>query len=132
MDWEPVISAVAGGSTGLVIMLAGKWWDGRAARAARAAKTETDTARTFYANLLDRYDRLQKRCDEQEQTINVLEAKLARAERAAESGATLCEHYETHLDELYIAGQARFPADWQSFLNNLRSARPPTRSGRQS
>lgn len=132
MDWGPVISALSGGGTGLLIMLAGKWWDGRTARVTQKAKADTDTARTFYANLIDRYDRLQKRCDELEQERNVIEAKLARAERAAETADTLCEAHERHLDEVYVAGQARFPGDWQSFLNNLRTPRPAKRGGRAS
>lgn len=138
MDWGALLNGPGGGALiGLIIVLVNRAFDARQARAratagttATGVKSEAETARSFYANLLEQYNRMQARCDTLEQTNNILEAKLARAERARDLTDDLCSAHETYLDELTIAGNARFPGDWQPFLNNLRSARPPRRSGR--
>jgi hypothetical protein len=137
MDWGPILSSIAGGISGAAAVLLGRVFDERAAQRKRAqavqstaTKTDTETARDFYNNLLNQYERMQKRCDDLTQEKGTLEARLAREQNARERAEELCDLHNGHLDEVYLGGGQRWPDEWAGFIVGLRSARPPKRSRR--
>jgi hypothetical protein len=145
MEWGPILAVLQGPLVALLTILISKWWDARVARikaqaagGIAASKSDAETAREFYAAVLRRADAIQDRCDKLNADLDARDVTILakdrenvdlrdaiRQERAARSVADdLCKLHNEHLDELYVAGQGRWGAEWGAFLGNLHTTRP--------